>query len=278
MYSMSGFSIFFVGSLGAVVIGITAAQATGGKAIRQIVAWGMGALLAAGLARLPKSWPAMFFVLPALVCLLGTLFSADLEGVHRWISLGPLRLNSAQLTLPLALVALPVVVSRWRAGWAIMPMLSALLAMQPDASQAAGLAVASGLMVIVLELSWTERLLIAMLPVVGAAIALGRPDPLLPVADVEGIVGLAFEMTPVLGIAAVIVLFATTGVPLMFLRSKDLAVRAGALGLFGYLTVVSLAPMVGAFPVPLMGMGVSSVVGTWMGIGLLRRNYAASSL
>lgn len=272
MYSMSGFSIFFVGSLGAVLIGITAAQATGGKAIRHMVAWVIGALLAAGLARLPKSWPAMFFVLPSLLCLLGTLFSADLESVHRWISIGPLRFNSAQLTLPLALVALPVLGLRWRAGWGIVPVLSALLAMQPDASQAAGLAVAVGLMVIVLELSRTERLLIALLPIVGAAIALGRPDPLLPVADVEGIVGLAFGITPVLGLAGVGLIAAAAGAPLTFLRSKDLAVRAGALGLFGYFTVVSLAPMAGAFPVPLMGMGVSSVVGAWMGVGLLCGN------
>ncbi len=134
-------------------------------------------------------------------------------------------------------------------------MLGVLLAMQPDASQAAGLAVAVGLMVLVLELSWTERVLAAVLPLLSVVVALGRPDPLLPVADVEGIVGLAFGVSPVLGLAGVGFLLVATGAPLGFLRSKDMAVRAGAVGLFGYFVVVTLAPMVGAFPVPLMGMG-----------------------
>ncbi len=62
------------------------------------------------------------------------------------------------------------------------------------------------------------------------------------------------------------------GAPLALVRSKDLAVRAGSVELFSYFALVTLAPMAGAFPVPLMGTGESSILGSWMGIGLLCGN------
>jgi hypothetical protein len=36
-----------------------------------------------------------------------------------------------------------------------------------------------------------------------------------------------------------------------------------------YCAVVSLAPALGAFPVPLVGMGMSAILGFWLGAGAL---------
>ena len=65
-----------------------------------------------------------------------------------------------------------------------------------------------------------------------------------------------FLALPVLGI--LIAVTAPAGV----------ATRSGG-ALTAYLGVTALAPIVGAFPVPWMGLGVSSILGAWLGFGLL---------
>ena len=44
---------------------------------------------------------------------------------------------------------------------------------------------------------------------------------------------------------------------------------AAALALSAYFVFSALTPLFGAFPVPLVGIGVSPVIGFWMGAGLL---------
>ena len=81
--------------------------------------------------------------------------------------------------------------------------------------------------------------------------------------EVEGIVGLAWDMSPVLAALAVLTLAGTTLAPLLAARSP------AACGLTTYLALCALAPAFGAFPVPLVGMGVSPVLGAWLGFGAL---------
>ena len=77
-----------------------------------------------------------------------------------------------------------------------------------------------------------------------------RPDPLEAIPEVEGIVGLAYAVSPVLALLAVVVLVATLLAPAYFLT-------AAATTLFG------------AFPMPLLGVGMSPILGFWLGVGLL---------
>jgi hypothetical protein len=104
----------------------------------------------------------------------------------------------------------------------------------------------------------------------GAVMAWLRPDPLAPVAEVEGIVGLAYALSPPIAVAAVVALGGAALAPMMTAtRPERPAARTAALALGAYSVFSALAPLFGAFPVPLVGVGVSPVVGFWMGAGLL---------
>ena len=95
-----------------------------------------------------------------------------------------------------------------------------------------------------------------------------RPDPLAPVPEVEGIFQLAWASSPFVAILAVVALGAAALTPGLVVRAGD-APRRAALPLVVYFAVSALAPALGAFPAPLVGMGVSPILGAWLGVGLL---------
>jgi hypothetical protein len=96
-----------------------------------------------------------------------------------------------------------------------------------------------------------------------------RPDPLQPVPEVEEILQLAYAVSPVLaGLAlTALLLFALTPGGLLRGAPHHAAVAGGGLSL--YLLLSALTPFLGAFPVPLVGVGLSPVLGAWIGVGAL---------
>lgn len=97
-------------------------------------------------------------------------------------------------------------------------------------------------------------------------IAWARPDPLAGVAEVEGIIGLAWQRAPLVAAVAVTSLAIAVGAPVL---SSSRSNRAPARALAAYMAVTAIAPAIGAFPVPLIGMSMSPVIGFWLGIGML---------
>ena len=101
-----------------------------------------------------------------------------------------------------------------------------------------------------------------------------RPDPLNPVPEVEGILQLAFAVSPALAGGGLISLLAFSASPAWMMWGNPKSRLTGeALSL--YLFVAAVMSFMGAYPVPLVGVGVSSVLGSWLAIGAL---LAASSL
>lgn len=230
--------------------------------IRNIVAWAVGAALAVGIARIAR--PGFSNVAPwaAPVVLLATLVSPDQEGVHRWIDLGPLHINVAMLLLPAAIVALAVSAEK-RLPWIAILLSLGVLAFQPDASQATTLAVVGGM---VAMLAAKQPLIRWGVPVVAAALAVAawlQPDPLQPVAEVEGIVGLALSVSPLLAELAVLLLVAVAAVPALGTK------RLAGLALSLCFLLWAIMPLLGAYPVPFVGVGMSPILGGWLGVGLL---------
>jgi len=265
-------ALFAAASGGAVLVGCIVAAAHDLPAAlwaRNAGAWGFGALVAALLARstTPRTLHACLWLATAVVAT--TLLSGGLSGVHRWIGIGPVRLNAAWLLLPMMVVAWTDAVSRRVPLWGVAPVISTLLALQPDASQAVALTGAVIAVLLALRVSRGFGLVCAAVPVVAALMAVLRLDPLQPVPEVEGIIGLALETSPVLALLAVVALACAVLSPLAAVAGQRGASRAAALGLTVYLALSALAPWVGAFPVPLVGMGVSPILGAWCGIGLL---------
>jgi hypothetical protein len=244
-------------SLAAVAIGCWVASAHGLAARAwpaNLAAWAVGLVLAVALSRTRSErwWPLL-----ALAGLLLTFFSTGAPGVHRWIGLGPIHLNAAEALLPATLVAFPLDGKRvWLAIAVLVP-----LALQPDASQA--VAFAAGAIVAVMLSGGALRLWFAGFIAMLAALSFLRPDTLLPVPEVEGIIGLAWALSPVLAALAVLALAGASLAPLAGARAPS------AFALATYLVLAALAPAFGAYPVPLVGMGVSAILGTWLGVGAL---------
>jgi len=221
--------------------------------LMNLAAWVVGAALAAAVSRMPvKRW---WWLALALAGLASTFLSAGMSGVHRWIGLGPIRLNAAELLLPPALVA----------GWDIVLALAILilLVLQPDASQAIAFAGGSIVATLASNASRVRRVWTIALFAGGAAVSLLRADPLAPVPEVEGIIGLA---SPGFAALAILALAGTAFTALVVAHSS------AAYALTAYLVLIALAPMFGAFPVPLVGMGVSPILGAWLGFGALMRS------
>lgn len=260
-------ALFGAASLIAVLAGCWTAQATGvpaGVWARMIGAWLAGLMLALVLSRgVLKGAMRAGVIIAAIIVLLGLVWTdSGLQGVHRWIVIGPVRLNVAALLLPLAVMLLAEI------AWALGAMLviTVLLTAQPDASQASGIAVAA---IVLLGAGDRRRVALWLIPVI-APVAAGswlQPDPLESVAEVEGIVGLGWAQAPVLAIVAVVALVIAALAPLAARHERG--VTSAATALAAYMLVTAAMPLIGAFPVPLIGMSVSPIIGWWMGIGAL---------
>jgi cell division protein FtsW (lipid II flippase) len=253
-------------SLLAIVSGVATMVMLGTPMLRWIpnlAAWALGGGAALAIVRTTPGSRAWLAIAGAgALMIAATLAGPAQMGVHRWLAIGPLSITVAALVLPAVIVALARLGQAHRAPAIIATAIAAILALQPDASQAIALALASlaWLLPARSASSWTATASIGGL----AGLALVQPDPLLPVAEVEQIIGMAASVHPALAALAVASLAA---LPLLVWRNRpdDTAARALAL----YIAAISAAPLLGWFPVPLVGAAMSFPLGLWLGIALL---------
>lgn len=212
----------------------------------------------------------------AVALLAATLLFPSLEGVHRWVALGPVRLNASAVTLPWLLLALWVLSSQARPGFALglVAITQVLHISQPDAGQAT--AFAAGALVLFstarpLARGW--RAAGIALTMMGAAVAWGRADPLIAVPHVERILHLAAGQGVPWLLAALVALgalFLPMWYGVAWLRStrSEAAALAVCLGVYfgGTLAVTEL----GNFPVPVLGAGAGHVLGWYSALGILQ--------
>lgn len=266
------FALFSMLSLGTVLTGCAIASANGvsaGSWSRNLAAWLVGALLAALFAAQKSNGFLRGLLVAAPVGLAATLLNAGQEGVHRWIDIGPVHANLAAILLPGALVALAWLSGRERWTWPMAALVGVLLVLHPDASQAT--AFGAGVAVLLLRLPAPRRTRAAGVAAVLALIAAAwlRPDPLGPVAEVEGIIGLAARWSPLAALLAVALLAGVVLSPLLVGTGEDGPLRTASWVLATYFALSALTPLAGTFPVPLAGIGMSPVIGFWLGCGSL---------
>jgi hypothetical protein len=256
---------FGAGSLLAILLGAAAmalADIPLSIWIRNPVAWFAAA--AVGIFIASRGWFGVGAIVVAAIVIGLSLVSPGQEGVFRWVGAGPIQLNAAALVLPVAIAAF----ARARAWIAALSfvIIGAVIAHQPDISQLAGFAIAS-VILFAFAFGWKGALAALILGFALLAYCLRQPDPLLPVAHVEGILLLAFNQSPALGITMAAAQGLAVVSPMLLLRSGDL--RWKALALSGYFGATSLAPLLGAYPVPLAGYGLSFVIGWVLGFAAL---------
>lgn len=260
-------------SLTAVALGALVCAMSGvptGLWARNLGAWIVGLLAAVALASRAGSRAPYVAAGLALLGLCVSLVSPGLEGVHRWLVVGPVRINAAMLAAPSLVVATAVLTAR--AWWGWLPIILALvvMALQPDASQATALALAVCVLAAARPTdSLALRVAVSATSIAAAGWTWTRPDPLQPVPEVEGIVQLAADHSIFLAAACVLLLAGFAAAPMLAMRGRQPdGVAAAGLSLSALLAGWVVAPAIGAFPVPMVGVGLSPILGAWLGIGL----------
>ena len=208
----------------------------------------------------------------ALLLLISSLLHPGVEGVHRWVSFGPLQLHAAFVALPVLILVLGGIVRRdmlHSATWILpcaLAVAAGVLVLQPDASQASAFAVAVA--VVLFQRTPANRTdWIAAGIVIGCAIlALSRPDPLDPLPHVEGIVRLAASAGAAWFISAVLAL-ALLPIPFVADAAKHRERGLESVALAAYFGIVCIASLLEPYPVPLLGYGLSPILGYFAALG-----------
>lgn len=212
----------------------------------------------------------------ALALLAATLLFPSLDGVRRWISLGPVRLNASAVLVPWLLLALWMLLGQARLGLALglVAVSQVLHIAQPDAGQAT--AFCAGVLVLLgtaRSIPRAGRVAGSAIAVIGAAVAWGRADPLDAVAHVERILHLAAGQGVPWLLAALVALgglFLPMAHTVAGWGSKRSEAAALAVGLGAYFGGALAATGLGNFPVPVLGAGAGHVLGWYCALGILR--------
>jgi hypothetical protein len=225
----------------------------------------------AGRVRRGAGGPMILGVIAALavVGIGATLLSGDLPP-RRWVSLGAVRLYMAPVVLPSLLAACAVTVRRRGAtdiiAFGAVIGASLLLAAQPDASQVLAL-FAGAAACCVHGRAHVRRSVVTLCIVAGiTAWSFAQPDPLEPVAYVEGVFALALERSPVAGAFVI-------GSAIAFLVGLYRAARAEWFWLSAvasYYVALYACSIAGLTPAPLIGYGAGPLLGYGMLFALSR--------
>jgi hypothetical protein len=209
-------------------------------------------------------------VLISLIFILLTFITSGMEGIHRWVSIRIIKFNASMIVLPIIIISLWKILhakSLWIAI-VITFAVSIILEIQPDASQLTGFTIPMMVMLV----SKTERksLRIIILGTLSTLIIISWVflDSLPPVAYVEGILGLVKNVGLIwliLGVISLIIL----PTPFILFSPKNLQLPSICLGL--YFIIILISTLFGNFPVPLMGYGISPIIGYFISISWYTR-------
>jgi hypothetical protein len=227
-----------------------------------------GLLLLITIARIagPTTRRTQFALAAAGIVMILLPFTASgADGVYRWLSLGPVGIHASSIAAPLIIASVAAMArTRLLAAVAVAALATTALALQPDAAQATSLAAACCTLLV---FDSAPRQLAAS---VGVALLLGlalssfvKPDPLPSVPHVEGVLSLlGVRGVEWRGIGTATLLLLPLPFFMMFRRGGDRT----SLALGVYVALITLAPFWGTFPVPIMGYGVSPIIGYFLAL------------
>ncbi len=213
-------------------------------------------------------------ILIVLGCILlaFTFLDFGLENVHRWLTIGSFRLYISSIALPCMIISFAILLKNKSAvvPFFLSAVIMLLIAFQPDASQLSAFAVSITLLFWVQTKQRPFRYAIALLSISLIIYSWLHLDTLKAVPHVEDIVLLARDM----GIIWFLLAILSLGVLLIpFICFHKISIYPRTVGL--YYLVVFISTLFGNFPVPIMGFGISPIIGYMLTIFfLLRRNAA----
>jgi hypothetical protein len=201
----------------------------------------------------------------SVILLFLTFISSGIEGVHRWVSVGPIKFYVAVIVIPIIIIELWKLLQmrNWCFSATITIVVSILLTLQPDASMLTAFAIS------MIMLLWNKinknifRSCIVVLLATLIIISWVFLDGLPPVSYVENIVSLVANMGIIwlsLGVISLVIL----PLPFIFFPPKKYKLLSLSIGM--YFIIVLISTLFGNFPVPLMGYGVSPIIGYFIAI------------
>lgn len=262
--------LFAGAPLAALFLGVAAMSHLGVGTVARvsnIAAAVIGLLLCAASRYLPeRTAPA----LPLVAAILGigtlllTFLAAGVMGVHRWLPIGGFRLHAGAVIAPILIVLIAALARRQSiAATAIAVVSTTVLALQPDAAQATSMAVAAAI-ILTRELRQRAHVLTALTLLLGASVlSFVKVDPLPPVPHVEGIFEAVASMGAAWALGGALSLLL---LPLPFFVLWASSRNSVPLALGAYIGLTVLAPAWGTFPVPVMGYGVSPILGYFLAL------------
>lgn len=218
--------------------------------------------------------PGYKIVLPAAVAsvlfLCIPFLQEGIGGIHRWIRLGPISLNAAFLSVPILLILIDRMLQKGnvKSGVILSMVAAAVLFLQPDASMVT--AFSAALLPIFSRSSanrFSKCLFVILLILSGLSwIDVENPEP---VSYVEDVLVLAWKSgwgCLVLCVAALLFLLVPFG---KWCGKTWKSPVSPALGLF--FLVLILSTLIGAFPVPVIGYGISPIAGYVLSVSCLKK-------
>jgi len=196
-------------------------------------------------------------------------FFQGLEGVHRWLTFGPINIYIASIVCPLLIIHLWKLTLKNREYYVFgLTFISLIILLfHPDASQLTAFACAA---FIILWKKMNKRmikLLCITYTVVLVTASWIFPDELAPVPYVEDIIFLVADLGNVwfiMGILSLLLLL----IPFFFYGKKSIV----SLSLGVYFLIMMIVTFIGNFPMPIMGYGISPIIGYIISITWLYQN------
>lgn len=211
-----------------------------------------------------KHLPPIVWVIVCIAALLLTFIDSGIEGVHRWTVIGPVRLYISVIVLPVFFINVWSLLKKekWIFLTGAIICISILLTLQPDASIMTAFSVTCAVMF------WDKMkksywLLFIMFLTSLSMVTWVFLDELEPVEYVEGIFRLISDKGIIWSILGIISL-AIMIIPFLLFSpdaNKRLSVCFGM-----YFATILVTTIFGNFPVPLMGYGISPIIGYYISI------------
>lgn len=203
-------------------------------------------------------------IIISTIALLFTFINSGIEGVHRWVSVGPIRLYVSAIVLPIIIINLWSLLKKGKFKIAIVSIIcvSIMLTLQPDASMLTAFSITSIILLWNKINKITYFLLIVFLGGLTTFTWIFL-DGLAPVEYVEGIFKLVSDMGVlwfVLGIISLVIIL----IPFLIFPPKKNKILSVCFGI--YFIIILISTVFGNFPIPLMGYGISPIIGYFISI------------
>lgn len=195
------------------------------------------------------------------------VFGPDVEGVRRWLPIGPVQLHVGMIVLPAMFVALAAA----RAGTMLVAttVLAVIFWLQPDAGSASALVGGTAGLALARRGSQAPWLGLGI-AIAGLAATLARPDPLEPVAFVETALGDAWRTAPLLGAMMALSLAAAILLAPWLVEHQSARHSRVSWAVSGAFAGFAASSFILDHPQPLVGYGASPILGMALALWLVR--------